>query len=74
MKKTFEGYLFNRLEKIGNKNYNHLGCEGENKEFGEFLINFVPEWGMKRKVRFTIESLEKPKIVREYRDKPRDRV
>ena len=37
MKKTFEGYLFNRLEKIGNKTYNRVGCEGENRDIGDFL-------------------------------------
>jgi hypothetical protein len=68
MKLTFEGYLFNRLEKIGNKNYNHVGCEGENSEFGDFLTHFVPELGMKRRVKFTIDSLEDPKIVKEYRE------
>lgn len=49
MKKTFEGYLFNRLEKIGNKTYNHVGCKGENRDIGDFLTEFVPELGMKRK-------------------------
>ena len=68
MKLTFEGYLFNRLEKIGNKKYNHVGCEGETNGFGDFLTQFVPELGMKRKVKFTIESKEKPKIVEEYKD------
>ena len=66
MKQTFEGYLFNRLEKIGNKTYNHVGCEGENKDIGDFLTEFVPKLGMKRKVRFTIETQEEPKIIKEY--------
>jgi len=56
MKKTFDGYLFNRIEKIGNKKYNHVGCEGINGDCGDFLTQFVPEIGMKRKVKFTIES------------------
>jgi len=67
MKKTFEGSLFNRIEIVGNKEYNHIGCEGENEEFGEFLVQFVPEVGMRRKVKFTIEALEEPKIVEEYK-------
>jgi len=66
MKQTFEGYLFNRLEKIGNKTYNHVGCEAENKNIGDFLTEFVPKLGMKRKVRFTIETQEEPKIIKEY--------
>lgn len=48
--------LFNRIEKIGN--YNHIGCERENENFGDFLARFVPEIGMKRKVKFTIEAIE----------------
>jgi hypothetical protein len=58
MKKTIEGYLFNRIEKLGNKKYNHIGCEGKDKSFGDFLASFVPKVGMKRKVKITIESIE----------------
>jgi len=70
MKKTFKGWLFNRIEIVGNKKYNHVGCESatpEDEEFGEFLVQFVPEVGMRRKVKFTIEALEEPKIVEEYK-------
>ena len=67
MKKTFEGWLFNRIEIIGNKKYNHVGCEGKAEKFGEFLVQFVPEVGMRRKVKFTIEALEEPKIIEEYK-------
>lgn len=58
MKKTINGWLFNRIEKIGNKEFNHLGCEGENASFGDFLALFVPKIGMRKKVRFTIETLD----------------
>lgn len=61
MEKTFEGNLFNRIEKIGNKKYNHVGCEGDNENFGNFLSQFVPKIGTRRKVRFTIKALEKAK-------------
>lgn len=64
MKKTFEGWVFNRIEIIGNKKYQHIGCEGEKKDFGAFLVHFVPRIGMRRKVKFTIEALEKPKIMK----------
>jgi len=57
MKKTFEGWLFNRIEMLGSKEYNHVGCEGENTEFGNFLTQFVPKVGMRKKVRFTIETI-----------------
>jgi hypothetical protein len=59
MKKTFDAYLYNRIEKIGNKKYNHIGCEGIEKECGDILSEFVPEIGDKVKVKFTIEQEEK---------------
>ncbi len=46
------------LETIGDEKYNHVGCEGENKLFGDFLVRFVPQVGMRRKVRFTIETID----------------
>ncbi len=63
MKKIFEGWLFNRIETIGNKEYNHVGCEGKGKNFGNFLSQFVPKVGMRRKVKFIIEAQEKPIII-----------
>ena len=56
MKKTIDGWLFNRIETLGNKKYNHVGCEGKSEKFGDFLTQFVPEVGMRRKVKFTMES------------------
>lgn len=61
MKKTINGWLFNRIEKIGNKEFNHLGCEGENASFGDFLASFVPKTGMRKKVKFTIETSKSDK-------------
>jgi len=56
MKKTFDGYLFNRIEKIGDKEYNHIGCEGIDIDCGDILTQFVPEVGMRIRVKFTIET------------------
>ena len=56
MKKTFKGWLFNRMETLGNKEFNHVGCEGDDEKFIDFLTDFVPEVGMRRKVRFTVET------------------
>lgn len=67
MRKTFEGWVFNRIEIIGNKEYQHVGCGGERKDFGDFLAQFVPKLGMRRKVKFTVEALEEPEIVEEYK-------
>ena len=58
MKKSIVGYLFNRIENLGNKKYNHIGCEGEDKSFGDFLASFVPKIDMRQKVRFTIETFD----------------
>jgi len=68
MKKTFEGWLFNKIEIIGNKKYNHVGCEGGDKDFGNFLSQFVPQIGMRRKVKFTIDTQEKPKIINKKKE------
>jgi len=56
MKKTIDGWLFNRIEKIGGEEFNHVGCEGENSSFGDFLASFVPKIGTRRKVKLTIET------------------
>jgi len=55
MKKTIEGFLFNRIEKLGDKQYNHIGFEDRNKSFGDLLASFVPKIGMRKKARLTIE-------------------
>jgi hypothetical protein len=68
MKKKFEGFLFNRLELIGGEKFNHVGCEGNNEEFIDFLIQFVPEVGSKRKVTFTVESKEEIRIIGDYKN------
>ena len=58
MKRSIVGYLFNRIEKLGNEEYNHIGCEAEDKSFGDFLASFVPRIGMRQKVRFTVETFD----------------
>jgi len=67
MKKTFDGWLFNRIEKLGGNIFNHVGCNGKNEKFIDFLTEFVPELGMQRKVKFTIETQEEPQIIKEYK-------
>ncbi|MDD3808137.1 MAG: hypothetical protein PHG49_00995 [Candidatus Pacebacteria bacterium] len=73
MKKIFKGKLFNRLETLGQQTFNHVGCEGDNEQFIDFLTQFVPELGDQRKVKFTIEALEETKKVESYK-KPKDYV
>ncbi len=58
MEKTIEGYLFNRIEKLGDKQYNHIGFKGKDKSFGDLLASFVPKIGMVKKARLTIEILD----------------
>jgi hypothetical protein len=59
MKKRIEGYLFNRIEKLGDRQYNHIGFEDKDKSFGDLLASFVPKIGMRKKARLTIEILNK---------------
>jgi hypothetical protein len=58
MKKTIEGYLFNRIEKLGDKKYNHVGFEDDQKKFGEMIASFVPEVGTKKRAKLTIELIK----------------
>ena len=58
MKKTIKGYLFNRVEQLGDKKYNHIGFEDEEKTFGDMIASLVPKIGMKKKARLTIELLD----------------
>lgn len=73
MKKIFKGRLFNRMEKIGGDIFNHVGCEGDNEKFIEFLTQFVPEIGMQREVIFIVETNEEAKENEEYK-KPKEYV
>ena len=37
MKKTFNGWLYNRIEKLGEKLFNHVRCRGRDEKFINFL-------------------------------------
>ncbi len=67
MKKTFNGWLFNRMEKLGGQVFNHVGCEGDNEQFIDFLTQFVPKTGTRRRVTFTVESQEDIKEAEDYK-------
>ena len=67
MKKTFDGLLFNRIEKIGKDTFNHVGCKGNDEKFIDFLTQFVPEVGMQREVKFTIETQEDIDKIEDYK-------
>jgi len=56
--KTVEGELFHEIEDMGNKKYEHLGFRDKQDRFGDMLQSLVPEVGMRRKARITIEILE----------------
>ncbi|MEA3273138.1 MAG: hypothetical protein U9Q72_00880 [Patescibacteria group bacterium] len=63
IKKTITGFLFNRIEKMGDEDYNHVGFEDKNKSFGDLLLASVPKIGTQRKARITIEILEDAKDI-----------
>jgi hypothetical protein len=67
MRKTFEGWLYNRIETLGKESFNHVGCKGVDEQFIDFLAQFVPEEGMQRRVKFTIETKEEPQLVNGYK-------
>ena len=66
MKRTFNGWLFNRIEELGNEKFNLDLRYGATQHSINFLTQFVPKVGMQRKVKFTVETKEPPKIVKDY--------
>ncbi len=58
IKKTLKGELYHQIEKLGNKNYTHIGFRDDDNEFGDALAFFVPEVGMTKKAKITIEIYE----------------
>ena len=59
--KTIEGELFHEIEKLGNKSYVHVGFRDKDDKFGDMIEGIVPEVGMTKKVKLTIEFLEEDK-------------
>ncbi|MEA2097874.1 MAG: hypothetical protein U9P70_02260 [Patescibacteria group bacterium] len=58
MKKIIEGNLFNRIEKLGDKEYKHVGFEDDEGRFGDYLEDIVPTVGTVKRAKLTIEVLE----------------
>lgn len=58
MQKMIEGEIFHEIEDFNGKNYAHIGFRDAENTFGDMLAALVPEVGMKRKARLTIEILE----------------
>ena len=56
-KKTIVGELFHEIEIFGNKEYAHVGFRDKDNNFGDMIVSIVPEIGMKRKAKLTIELL-----------------
>jgi hypothetical protein len=61
IKKVIEGELFHEIEELGNKKYEHIGFRDNDNRFGDMITSLVPETGMKRKARLTIEIIEREK-------------
>jgi len=59
IKKVIEGELFHEIEELGNKKYEHIGFRDKENMFGDMITSLVPETGMKRKARLTIEVFHK---------------
>jgi len=59
--KTIKGELFHEIEKLGNKNYIHVGFRDKANKFGDMIEGIVPEIGMTKEVKITLEFLEENK-------------
>ncbi len=57
LKKVISGELFHEIEEFGGKKYEHMGFRDEKNKFGDMLSEIVPEIGMIKKVKITIEML-----------------
>ncbi|MHC1576223.1 MAG: hypothetical protein ACXQTE_02610 [Methanosarcinaceae archaeon] len=55
--KTIVGELFHEIEIFGDKEYAHVGFRDKDNKFGDMIVSIVPEIGMKRKAKLTIELL-----------------
>ena len=49
------------MRPLGDREYNYVGCEMENKEFDNFSIQSVPQTGMKKRVGYAIRTIENNK-------------
>ncbi len=58
MKREITGFIFNRIEEIGGKKFQHIGFSDEQGRFESLLLEFVPEIGQKKKAKITFELLE----------------
>ena len=61
MKKSISGQIYNRIEKMGDKDYRHIGFEDPNNDFPRMLESLVPKVGDTKKVKMTLEILEDKK-------------
>jgi len=59
MKRTIQGELYHEIEKLGNKKYRHVGFRDKANSFGDIMELIVPKVGMTKKVKLTIETIEK---------------
>ena len=56
-RKTIIGEIFHEIEEMGNKKYEHIGFRDKENKFGDMLAEIVPNIGMTKKARITIEIL-----------------
>ena len=56
-KQSLIGEVYHEIEEFGNKKYAHIGFRDKENKFGDMLAGIVPEIGMTRKVKVTLELL-----------------
>ena len=52
------GYVYHKIDEIEGKKFDHIGFMDDKGQFGQNLEQLVPERGMKKRVKITIEVLE----------------
>ena len=58
MRKTLIGEIYHQIEKLGKQEYAHIGFRDPDNQFGETLAKLVPQPGMVKKAKITIEILD----------------
>lgn len=56
--KTIIGEFYHEIEEMGNQKFAHIGFRDKENLFGEMIASIVPETGMKRQAKLTVELLE----------------
>ncbi len=57
-KRSLVGEVYHQIERLGDKEYAHIGFRDPDGKFGDMLAELVPRPGMSKKAKITLEILE----------------